>query len=66
VIARKVFTNVGPISDVSLILILIEVIYFIFRTKLLYLAEMWKRLNFCGSGSTLKKEDGSGSKLGSI
>jgi len=27
---------------------------------------MWKRLNFCGSGSTLKKEAGSGSKLGSI
>jgi len=26
----------------------------------------WKRLNFCGSGSTLKKEAGSGSKLGSI
>jgi len=23
----------------------------------------WKRLNFCGSGSTLKKEAGSGSKL---
>jgi len=32
---------------------------------------MWKRkwskrLNFCGSESTLKKEAGSGSKLGSI
>jgi len=32
-------------------------------------AGMWKRkrlkrLNFCGSGSTLKKEAGSGSKLG--
>jgi len=27
---------------------------------------MWKRLNFCGSGSTLKKEARSGSKLGSI
>jgi len=29
---------------------------------------MWKRkrLNFCGSGSTLKKEAGSGSELGSI
>jgi len=27
---------------------------------------MWKRLNFCGSGSTLKKEAESGSKLGSI
>jgi len=27
---------------------------------------MWKRLNFYGSGSTLKKEAGSGSKLGSI
>jgi len=29
---------------------------------------MWerKRLNFCGSGSTLKKEAGSGSKLESI
>jgi len=27
---------------------------------------MWKRLNFCVSGSTLKKEAGSGSKLGSI
>jgi len=26
-------------------------------------AEMRKRLNFCGSGSTLKKEAGSGSKL---
>jgi len=26
---------------------------------------MRKRLNFCGSGSTLKKEAGSGSKLGS-
>jgi len=26
----------------------------------------WKRLNFCGSGSTLKKEAGRGSKLGSI
>jgi len=28
-------------------------------------AGMWKRkrLNFCGSGSTLKKEAGSGSKL---
>jgi len=26
---------------------------------------MWKRLNFCGSGSTLKKEAGRGSKLGS-
>jgi len=25
----------------------------------------WKRLNFCGSGSTLKKEARSGSKLGS-
>jgi len=25
-----------------------------------------KRLNFCGSGSTLKKEAGSGSELGSI
>jgi len=25
----------------------------------------WKRLNFCGSGSTLKKEAGSRSKLGS-
>jgi len=25
----------------------------------------WKRLNFCGRGSTLKKEAGSGSKLGS-
>jgi len=23
----------------------------------------WKRLNFCGSGSILKKEAGSGSKL---
>jgi len=28
--------------------------------------KQWKRLNFCGSGSTLKKEDGNGSKLGSI
>jgi len=27
---------------------------------------MEKRLNFCGSGSILKKEAGSGSKLGSI
>jgi len=29
---------------------------------------MWKRkqLNFCGSGSTLKKEAGSGSELGSV
>jgi len=26
----------------------------------------WKRLNFCGSGSTFKKEAGSGSELGSI
>jgi len=26
-------------------------------------AGMWKRLIFCGSGSTLKKEAGSGSKL---
>jgi len=26
----------------------------------------WKRLNVCGSGSTLKKEAGSGSELGSI
>jgi len=26
----------------------------------------WKRLNFCGSGSTLKKEAGSGSELESI
>jgi len=26
----------------------------------------WKRLNFCGNGSTLKKEAGSGSELGSI
>jgi len=26
----------------------------------------WKRLYFCGSGSTLKKEAGSGSELGSI
>jgi len=25
----------------------------------------WTRFNFCGSGSTLKKEAGSGSKLGS-
>jgi len=24
----------------------------------------WKRLNFCRSGSTLKKEAGSGSELG--
>jgi len=29
-------------------------------------AGMWKRLNFCGSGSTLKKEAGSRSKLESI
>jgi len=31
-------------------------------------AGMWKRklLNFCGSGNVLKKEAGSGSKLGSI
>jgi len=28
-------------------------------------AGMWKRLNFCESRSTLKKEAGSGSKLGS-
>jgi len=28
-------------------------------------AGMWKRLNFCGSGSILKKEARSGSKLGS-
>jgi len=27
---------------------------------------MWKRLKFCRSGNTLKKEAGSGSKLGSI
>ena len=27
---------------------------------------MWKRLNFCGSGSTLMKKTGSGSELGSI
>jgi len=27
---------------------------------------MWKRLNFCGCGSTLKKEAGSESELGSI
>jgi len=27
---------------------------------------MWKQLNFCGSRSTLKKETGSRSKLGSI
>jgi len=27
---------------------------------------MWKRLNFCGSESSLKKEAESGSKLGSI
>jgi len=26
----------------------------------------WKRLNFCGSGSTLKKEAGIGNKLESI
>jgi len=26
---------------------------------------IWKLLNFCGSGITLKKEAGSGSKLGS-
>jgi len=26
----------------------------------------WKRLNFCESGSTLKKEAGSGSNLGSL
>jgi len=26
---------------------------------------MWKRLNFCGRGSALKKEAGSGRKLGS-
>jgi len=26
----------------------------------------WKRLNFCGSGSTLKKEAGNGSNLGSV
>jgi len=26
----------------------------------------WKRLSFCGSGGTLKKEAGSGSELGSI
>jgi len=26
----------------------------------------WKRLNFCGSGSTLNKEAGSGNKLRSI
>jgi len=26
----------------------------------------WKKLNFCGSGSTLKKETGSESKLGCI
>jgi len=26
----------------------------------------WKQLNFCGNGGTLKKEAGSGSKLGSI
>jgi len=26
----------------------------------------WKRLNFCGSGSTLKKEVGSGNEFGSI
>jgi len=26
----------------------------------------WKQLNFCGSGSTLKKEAESGSKFGSI
>jgi len=32
-----------------------------------YKSEMWKRkrLNFCRSGSSLKKEAGSGSKLGS-
>jgi len=28
--------------------------------------KQWKWLNYCGSGSTLKKEAGSGSKLGSI
>jgi len=27
---------------------------------------MWKRLNFCGSGSILKKKAGNGSELGSI
>jgi len=26
----------------------------------------WKRLNYSGSGNTLKKEAGSGSELGSI
>jgi len=28
--------------------------------------KQWKRLNFCGSGSTLKKEAGSGSELESF
>jgi len=28
-------------------------------------AGMWKRLIFCGIGTTVKKEAGSGSKLGS-
>jgi len=29
-------------------------------------AGMWQLLNICGSGSTLKKEAGNGSELGSI
>jgi len=35
---------------------------------MVFAAKMWKRkwLNFCESRSTLKKETGSGSKLGSM
>jgi len=32
----------------------------------LWKRKWWRRLNFCGSGSTLKKEAESGSKLESI
>jgi len=42
------------------------VLFDFFKSPIYLKTGMWKRLNFCESGSTLKKEAGSGSKLGSI